>query len=283
MLKSIYIMAYLTAAVAVTVMGVQGLLKGQPVMATAGVLLTSAPIVLFVGYMTAFSRTARTRAILLPVLALGLVGVGLAVTDYLRTGASERELIISATMLAAYFLYDLWYARLDRGGSQLRVGDDLPTFELVDDKGARQLSASFRGSPSVLIFYRGNWCPLCMAQVKEMAASYNTLKDAGVRVVFISPQPAGHTKSLAKKFEAGMEFMRDEGNQAARSLGIVQGYGTPMGMQALGYDSDTVLPTVIITNAEGRVVWLHETDNYRVRPEPETYMQVLKANRLLPT
>ena len=33
-------------------------------------------------------------------------------------------------------------------------------------------------------------------------------------------------------------------------------------MQLLGYDSDTVLPTVIITDQGGRILWAHETDNY---------------------
>jgi hypothetical protein len=54
-----------------------------------------------------------------------------------------------------------------------------------------------------------------------------------------------------------------------------------MGMQALGYDSETVLPTVIITGTDGLILWVHETDNYRVRPEPETYLAVLRDNQLV--
>jgi hypothetical protein len=48
----------------------------------------------------------------------------------------------------------------------------------------------------------------------------------------------------------------------------------------LGYDSETVLPTVIITDAGGKVLWSHQTDNYRVRPEPSLYLQVLRENGL---
>lgn len=70
--------------------------------------------------------------------------------------------------------------------------------------------------------------------------------------------------------------MQDAGNEAAKTLGIDARFGTPMGMQAFGYDSHTVLPTVIITDASGLVIWTDETDNYRVRPDPETYLKVLK-------
>jgi hypothetical protein len=54
-------------------------------------------------------------------------------------------------------------------------------------------------------------------------------------------------------------------------------YGLPFGMQLLGYDSDTVMPTVIITDDEGKIIFADLTDNYRVRPEPETFMRVLSG------
>ncbi|WP_432745901.1 hypothetical protein ABXJ76_08185 [Methylobacter sp. G7] len=75
------------------------------------------------------------------------------------------------------------------------------------------------------------------------------------------------------------DFNTDEGNAAARALGIAQAHGLPMGMQIMGYDSETVLPTVVIT---GKVIWTHETDNYRIRPEPDVYLEVLRRHRVVP-
>ena len=46
------------------------------------------------------------------------------------------------------------------------------------------------------------------------------------------------------------------------------------------FDSDTVLPTVIITDKGGRVLWTHETDNYRIRPEPDVYLAVLGQHEI---
>ena len=56
-----------------------------------------------------------------------------------------------------------------------------------------------------------------------------------------------------------------------------------MGMQMLGYDDDTVLPTVIITGRDGKIVWTHETDNYRIRPEPQIYLDVLRKHGVVAT
>jgi hypothetical protein len=54
-----------------------------------------------------------------------------------------------------------------------------------------------------------------------------------------------------------------------------------MGMQMMGYDSETVLPTVIITSKDGKVIWTHET-NYRIRPEPDVYLEVLRRHKIVP-
>ena len=102
----------------------------------------------------------------------------------------------------------------------------------------------------------------------------------GVRVALIAPQPHTKTISLAEKFGVGFDFLTDESNVAARTLGIENPKGLPMGMQMLGYDSDTVMPTVIITDASGKILWTHETDNYRVRPAPEVFLEVLRTNQL---
>ena len=71
--------------------------------------------------------------------------------------------------------------------------------------------------------------------------------------------------------------MTDKDSRAARALGISSEFGIPTGLEALGYDTDAPMPTVIITDANGKVLWTHETDNYRVRPEPETFLSVLKG------
>ena len=53
----------------------------------------------------------------------------------------------------------------------------------------------------------------------------------------------------------------------------------------LGYDSETVLPTIIITNTntKGHILWAHETDNYRIRPEPDTFLKVLREKQIATT
>jgi hypothetical protein len=75
-----------------------------------------------------------------------------------------------------------------------------------------------------------------------------------------------------------MVFLRDPNSIAAKQLGILHKWGTPMGMQLLGYDSDTVMPTVILTDTQGQIIFSDQTDNYRVRPEPAVIEALLRAD-----
>ena len=209
-----------------------------------------------------------------------LVGAGLGVTALLMGSPSGLEAcVLALTGLAGFQLYDRWYSIFGRGSAAaVALGQILPEFVLEDADGARVSSADFRGNPVLLLFYRGNWCPLCMAQVKEIADQYRELDRRGVTVALVSPQPPGHTARLVAKFDVPFRFLVDRQGAVAENLGIAAPGGLPFGMQIFGYDSDTVLPTVIIADAEGKIILSDQTDNYRIRPEPATFLAALDGS-----
>lgn len=131
------------------------------------------------------------------------------------------------------------------------------------------------GKKVVYIFYRGNWCPICMTQVRAMVDQYMELKERGAEVLLISPQPNAKSKELAEKFKVEIHFLTDTNNGMAKLLEIEDTNGTPIIPQLAGFDKDTVLPTVIITDELGKIIYLDRTDNYRVRPEPEALIASL--------
>lgn len=242
-----------------------------------GVALTTVPCAGFLGIVMVFKPAARTSARLPWLLAITTAGLG--ITMY-AASAGEEDAALTVSLSAAgwigFLLYDFWYSNLGRTPSPvLRVGLPLPAFNVESASGEVVASSTFAGGPLLLLFYRGNWCPLCMAQVKEIAKHYRELARRGVRVMLISPQPHANTRKLARRFDVPFEFLVDRDGRAARALGIQAEGGLPLGLEALGYDSDTVLPTAVLTDGDGKIVFLDQTDNYRVRPEPETFLRIL--------
>ncbi len=273
LLKSLYVSTFMTAAFVSCGIAIWQLVDGQESAAWAGVLIACVPTATFFALLL-LRPVARTSANLWTLIVAGVVGTAVSLIEagpaHVTTGLSFGLGVVGTV------LYVFWYSRFAaRDSERLAVGRTLPTFTLEAVDGSPRAAASFLGKPVLWVFYRGNWCPLCMAQIREVAAQYRELAQRGAEVVLISPQPATHTQNLAQRFDAPMTFMVDRDNTAARQLGILAENGLPTGLQVLGYDGDVPMPTVLITDAEGRIVYADLTDNYRLRPEPAEFLAVL--------
>ncbi len=271
--KRIFITVYGVLIAFLVVEGASGLAGSRlatTILAWSGVLLTGLVPGSFFAYVF-LAKPARTDRL----LGHMLIGITCA---FSLTIIDSRTVWWGLDGLAGWLVYLLWYSKLDRPEPAFRVGDPLPAFALERPDGSAVTSAELMTSPALFMFYRGNWCPLCIAQIREIAAQYREIVDRGVRIVLVSPQKAPKTAALARRFDAPLEFLVDPDNRAARALGIAHENGVPLGMEVLGYASETVLPTVIITGADSTVLWTHLTDNYRVRPEPATFLRALSDN-----
>jgi peroxiredoxin len=276
LLKSIFISAYPALAMYVLIDSVLHLVTYDFSFRYLGRLLTALTIVvLFAGlFIVSQARTSRNLNIYSTFIIVGFL-ISLIFGGIIKNnnwfGSS-----MSFILVLFWIAYLKWYSVFDeRENNTLGVGTFLSNFQLEDSEKNKVSSETFLGNPSIYLFYRGNWCPLCMAQIKEIAAQYKELQQRSVNMVFISPQPHKFSKTLADKYQLNFNFLTDVNNTAAKQLNIFAENGIPTGFQVLGYDSDTVLPTVIITDDNGKIVFADLTDNYRVRPEPKTFLKVI--------
>ncbi|PKQ27178.1 MAG: alkyl hydroperoxide reductase [Actinobacteria bacterium HGW-Actinobacteria-4] len=200
----------------------------------------------------ALSAAGITASAMAGPVALGLAALGAAVTVFYTHG----------------------YSRQHTPDAMVTVGARLPEFPLTALDGQVVSSEVLTHEPHVIMFYRGNWCPFCMAQVGQLVEQYHELERRGVKVAMISPQRQEDTEELSHRFNVPMEFYADVDGAAASMLDILQAGGTPL-LYGAGTNGDTVVPTVIITDGTGTVVWVHHADNHRIRPEPSVFLEVI--------
>jgi peroxiredoxin len=276
LLKSIFIALFPLFALYILVDSVIPLFQNNITYRYIGRIIIALSIIIFFANLFIISQARTSRNLILYTFAIIL---GLLISFLLGGNIENHEktsTILSLALVISWFVYLKWYSVFDnRETSILKEGAILQSFELEDSNSEKVRSIRFFGKPTIYLFYRGNWCPLCMAQIKEIAAQYKELKDRGVNMVFVSPQPHKFSENLAKKYDLGFTFLTDTKNKVAKQLGIFAKNGIPAGFQLMGYDSDTVLPTVIITDSRGKIIFVDLTDNYRVRPEPETFLRVI--------
>ncbi|MBL4607092.1 MAG: redoxin domain-containing protein [Pseudomonadales bacterium] len=275
--KSIYISLYSTLLFLGVFLSLRALFTQAFDLTWLGAVVALLPTAYMFGTLMTF-RVARTSSNLPIQIYAALIGGVTSTVGFLFFEGSALALFFGVGIgVIGFLLYDFWYSRFTRSSNTvLQLGNRLPSFELKDTQLGPVNSASFIGKPTLMIFFRGNWCPLCMAQLKEVAGQYKEIAEKGVEVALISPQPEANTQKLAKKFDVPYRFLTDEGNKVARQLGIMNEDGTPAGLGLMGYESETVLPTVLLTNAAGELVYIDMTDNYRVRPEPDQFLKIIE-------
>jgi peroxiredoxin len=292
-IKSLFIGMFPMFAMGISGYGIYQLFTTGINLIWLGAVLITLPIMLFFSRVMMFKDLARTTPHFPVLTGLAISGLALSMYGFIQSVYSPLEstgstlsneiAIVSACIGFVFFLlYNFWYSSLDRGvNSVLQVGGQLPAFKVTDIDRNSVDSNTFKGTPSILIFFRGNWCPLCIAQIKEIASRYRELSVLGAKVILIAPQPEKNTQALADKFDVPFIFLTDVGNRAAQTLGLEMKNGLPAGMEMLGYDNDTVYPTVIITDVDGRILYSDFTNNYRIRPEPDEFIKVLNENTQL--
>jgi peroxiredoxin len=223
------------------------------------------------------ARVARTSADL-PLLIL-MSAAGAVVTlweTYIARSAPWQPAAIAIVGTALLLLYVFWYSRLGRvPNARLEIRNKLPEFELADLDGGRVRSSEFLGAPAVWLFYRGNWDPFCVAQVHEIAGRFADLDKLGVQLNLISSQPEDKARQLAGELSAPVRFLVDRNAEVAETLDIAEHHAIPAGTAA-GYSRVGAMPTTIVTNASGTILFTDQTDNYRVRPEPDIYISILR-------
>ena len=256
----------------------QAVITDREQIAWLGAAIASIPMPFLLGWIM-LKPVERTSDNLPFLVAIAATGAVMAAYEQFIEGVSGWGPTAVAMISAALFaIYVFWYSRFGRvPNSSFSVGSKLAQFELPDVEGNVFDSKELSGFPAVLMFYRGNWCPLCMAQVREIAGRYQDLEALGIKVVLVSPQPDEQSRKLASMHNVPFRFLVDTDNKLARQLEIAVANGVPFGLSG-DYAPDTVLPTVVVTNAAGTIVYSDQTDNYRVRPEPDIFLAILRRS-----
>jgi peroxiredoxin len=224
-----------------------------------------------------FSRVARTSADLPLLILVSAAGAVVALWEtYMARSAAWQPAAIAIVGTTLLLLYVFWYSRLGRmPNARLEIRNKLPEFELADLDGGRVRSSQFLGAPAVWLFYRGNWDPFCVAQVHEIAGRFADLEKLGIQLNLVSSQPEDKVRQLAGELSAPVRFLVDRNAEVAEALDIAERHAIPAG-SAAGYARVGAMPTTIVTNGSGTILFTDQTDNYRVRPEPDIYISILR-------
>ncbi|MDX1538260.1 peroxiredoxin-like family protein [Arsukibacterium sp.] len=142
--------------------------------------------------------------------------------------------------------------------------------------------------PSVLVFYRGGWCPYCNAQLAALRTIEPELTKLGYQIIAITPDSVSSVnKSLNDTGGQQLNYtlLSDHQFQASRAFGlayylddktaaIYKGkLGSLITTEAGTEKVVLPVPAVYILNTDGEVVFNYVHINYKTRLESELLLK----------
>lgn len=159
----------------------------------------------------------------------------------------------------------------------LTVGSVAPDFVAKTPDGSDYtFTAANLESPTLLIFYRGGWCPYCNTHLQELKDVVPALNDAGHDVLFLSADSSENLVDSLEEPVPDYRLLSDASMDAARAFGIsfrvddetferYKGYGLNL-EKASGYTHHELpVPSVFLIDQAGKIVFAHSDPDYKVR------------------
>ena len=190
----------------------------------------------------------------------------------------SSTVLTTIVVLVAIAVFSWWWVSrrgLRTTPPQLKPGSPLPDFRAVDEQGDPVRSIELHGSPTVILFVRGNWCPFCSRQVSNLTQHYRDIVDLGAKLVLITPKPLETTRRVAEFFTVEFDFWLDDQLEVTNQLGLLQKGGVPRGYDK-EYGRDTTWPTALVVDSAGIIRYAELSKHISDRPDPAVLLREVR-------
>jgi peroxiredoxin len=166
--------------------------------------------------------------------------------------------------------------------SPLLIGEKIPNVTLSDasDKKINLLEIAAQ-KPSVIVFYRGGWCPYCNLHLSELQTIESDIIKEGYQIIAISPDSPESLKASMSKNKLNYLLLSDNRTEAAKAFGLA--FEAPdryaeMLSKASAEQNKSLLPVpaVFVVNSAGEILFEYISPDYKKRLKGSLLLAVLK-------
>ena len=158
------------------------------------------------------------------------------------------------------------------------VGQPVPQVTLKSADGIEvALPEAIKDKPTILVFYRGGWCPFCQRHLSGVAQAQTRLRELGYQIIAISPDSPDNAAATASAKALGYTLLSDMKAEAITAFGLAfkvddetlkryAGFGIDLEAAAGGEKHHILpVPAVYIIGADGAIKFVHFDPNYSER------------------
>lgn len=167
--------------------------------------------------------------------------------------------------------------------SPLLIGEAMPDLPVQNLKGEQvSFHEVLTQKPSVVIVYRGGWCPYCNRHLAAVGQLESELAELGYQVIGICPELPGNLQETVDKNEIKYQIFGDPDGSLLNAMGLnfraPERYGERLMSVSGGKNSGFLpVPSLFITSMEGNILFEHISPNYKERLSSEVLLAVATA------
>lgn len=167
--------------------------------------------------------------------------------------------------------------------SPLLIGEKVPDTEITTVENIKiPLTEIVKEKPSILLFYRGGWCPYCNAHLSAVGEVTEEINKMGYQIVAVSPDsPEKLTESLQEQ-DLDYKLFSDADGSLIKAMGLAhkapEKYGSMLSSFSNGANTGFLpAPALFIVNTEGEIIFEYISPDYKQRISSKMLMAVLDA------
>jgi peroxiredoxin len=170
--------------------------------------------------------------------------------------------------------------------SPLLIGEAIPAIQLksIDNK---EISTQelFMEKPSVLLFYRGGWCPYCNAHLAAVGEISEKITALGYQIIAISPDSPEKLGHSIEKQDLDYQLFSDAGGDLTSAMGLAfkspEKYGAMLSEYSGGGNAGFLpVPALFIVDKQGSILFEYISPDYKNRIEAPLLLSVLQHYQL---
>ncbi|QZT37026.1 AhpC/TSA family protein [Halosquirtibacter xylanolyticus] len=167
--------------------------------------------------------------------------------------------------------------------SPLLIGENIPKVSVKKVDGTDiPMKDVLNSKKSVLVFYRGGWCPYCNLHLSELQKAESEILELGYQIVAISPDSPKNLQKTEEKDEIKYQLFSDANGELIKAMGI--GFKAPFKYNLMlksksgGENEDSLLPvpSVFVVDENGTILFEYIDPDYKTRLSSKLLLAVLK-------
>jgi len=192
-----------------------------------------------------------------------------------------KNLLITAMLLISFTSYG------QKEQSSILVGQKAPAFKAMDQNGKTIVSNEIlENEQLIVVFYRGQWCPLCNKHLSHLQDHIGDFKKAGARLVAISPEIPVSVEKTITKTKAEYSILHDIDYKIMKEYGVnfvlppkmvekYKEYGIDLTVSNGNEDQTLPVPATYVIGRDGIVKYVQYDPDYKNRSNAEDILMHL--------